>query len=59
MPFVFTRISTIPVYESFAHIEEVDIFPRTLIFLMSMTLKIKKTNLKMRRTDKIKQEVDG
>lgn len=43
MPFVFTRISTIPVYESFAHIEEVDIFPRTLIFLMSMTLKIKKT----------------
>lgn len=31
MPFVFTRISTIPVYESFAHIEEVDIFPRTLI----------------------------
>lgn len=41
MPFVFTRISTIPVYESFAHIEEVDIFPRTLIFLMSMTLKIK------------------
>lgn len=42
MPFVFTRISTIPVYESFAHIEEVDIFPRTLIFLMSMTLKIKK-----------------
>lgn len=58
MPFVFTRISTIPVYESFAHIEEVDIFPRTLIFLMSMRLKIKK-NLKMRRTDKIKQEVDG
>lgn len=51
MPFVFTRISTIPVYESFAHIEEVDIFPRTLIFVMSMTLKIKK--------NKIKQEVDG
>lgn len=58
MPFVFTRISTTPVYESFAHIDEVDIFPRTLIFLMSMTLKIKK-KLKMRRTDKIKQEVDG
>lgn len=23
MPFVFTRISTIPVYESFAHIEHI------------------------------------
>lgn len=58
MPFVFTRISTIPVYESFAHIEEVGIFLRTSIFLMSMTIKFKK-KLKMRRTDKIKQEVDG